>query len=193
MNKRTLLVILLAAALVSAFAAEPQSSPYGKGTPSPTVTPTPRPETLGACRYNSWNPELYGFYGTKDTVIAKLAKIPETAPFSERRVFVQVTQGKSGIEIKLFERQDSGEVAVTVWTKTLKETAHLVCDLDERIMDNKGLNCVGQKVKEALDKLLGKGKKSESLTGVDSPSVAFSPSVNAASGEYVKTVIWLLC
>jgi hypothetical protein len=41
-------------------------------------------------------------------------------------VFVQVTQGKSGIEIKLFERQDSGEVAVTAWTKTSKETAHLV-------------------------------------------------------------------
>jgi hypothetical protein len=169
------------------------SSPY---SPRPlTPTPTPGgPIRNGACRYNSWNPELYGFYGTKETVIGKLEKIPETAPFSERRVFVQVTQGKSGVEVKLFERQDiGGEVTVTTWAKTSKETAHLVCDLDDRIVDNKGLKCVGQKVKEALDQLLGKGEKTGSPGMLGSPEAAFSPSVHEASGDYIKTIIILLC
>jgi hypothetical protein len=192
MKTHRLIAVLFAASLGSGFAAELSRTPSPTTTPTPTPK-SPAPETMGACRYNSWNPELYGFYGTKEAVVGKLAKIPETAPFSERRVFVQVTQGKSGIEIKLFERQDGGKVTVTVWTKTSKETSHLVCDLDERIMDNKGLNCVGQKVKEALDKLLGKGNETESLAGLDSPATAFSPSVNAASGEYVKTLVWLLC
>ena len=129
MNKRILLVTLLVALLGSTFAAE-----YSQ-TPTPTATPTrPPPKPSGACRNNAWNPETYGFYGAKKTILEKLPKIPETAPFADRRVFVQITEGESGVEVKLFERQDNGTFTTTVWTR--EKGGRLICDIDDRIMDN---------------------------------------------------------
>ena len=147
-----LIAVLFAASLSSGFAAELSR------TQSPTPTPTPKspaPKPAGACRYNSWNPSL-SFYGVKKTILEKLPKIPETAPFADRRVFVQITEGESGVEVKLFERQDNGTFTTTVWTRGKGD--HLICDIDDRIMDNKGLDCVGETVKEALGKLLGEGE-----------------------------------
>ena len=152
MKTHRLIAVLFAASLSSGFAAELSR------TQSPTPTPTPKtppPKPAGACRNNSWNPETYGFYGAKKTILEKLPKIPETAPFADRRVFVQITEGESGVEVKLFERQDNGTFTTTVWTRG--KGGRLICDIDDRIMDNKGLDCVGETVKEALGKLLGDG------------------------------------
>jgi hypothetical protein len=187
MKTHRLIAVLFAASLSSGFAAELSR------TPSPTPTPTPKspaPKPVGACRYNSWNPELYGFYGAKKTILEKLPKIPETAPFADRRVFVQITEGESGVEVKLFERQDNGTFNTTVWTRGKGD--HLICDIDDRIMDNKGLDCVGKTVKEGLVNLLGDGKASAPLAA-ETAAAAFSPSVNNASGDYIKTIMIILC
>jgi len=153
-------------------------------------------ELLGAasahaqrCADSSWNPELYSFYGAKGTIIKKVAKIP--AKLSERRVFLQVTQGDSSTDARLYERQDDGTFNVTEWSP--KQTSHLLSDIDDAIITNKGVNCVGEQVKGVLKKELGEGNVSEKVSAPASPKGAFAHPVEKASGDFVKTTIVILC
>jgi len=174
MKKHTLIVTLIAAALVGGALAD---------TPSPAASPGPR------CRASSWDPGLYSFYGAKDTIVEKLASIP--AKLSERRVFVQVTQGDSSADVKLYEQQKDGTFTVTEWTT--KPTSRLLAKIDEAIIANKGVNCVGEQVKDVLAKELKQGKVSNGVAAPASPEAAFAHSVNQASGEFIKSTVIILC
>ena len=158
-------------------------------TESPTPTPTATPITLGGCNRSSWNPELYRLYGAIDTIVEKLSKIP--ADLSGRRVFLQVTQGDSSADIKLYERQKDGTFTVTEWTE--KQTSHLLAEIDQAIVANKGVNCVGEQVKGVLAKELKEGKVSTGVAVPVSPEAAFAHSVKEASGDFIQTTIVILC
>jgi len=141
------------------------------------------------CHQASWNPELYSFYGSKDTILEKLAKIPTN--LSERRVFLQVTQGDSSVDIRLYDRNKDGTYTLTVWTK--KQTPHLITNIDEAICDNQGANCVGEQVKSVLAKELKEGEVTPKVAAPVSPQAAFSHSVKDASGKFIKTTMIILC
>src|SRR5205809_1999124 len=138
MKKNILILTLIAAALLGdASAYDP--SPPAAGSPPPSVAgkplppPPPPPPSGGGgtnCATSSWNPELYSFYGAKGTIVEKLGKIP--AKLSERRVFVQVTQGDSSADVKLYEQQGNGTFTVTEWTTT--QTSSLLADIDKAIV-----------------------------------------------------------
>jgi hypothetical protein len=174
MKKHALIVTLIAAALVGGASAD---------TASPAASPGPR------CKVSGWNPELYSFYGAKDTIVEKLAGIP--ANLSERRVFVQVTQGDSRADVKLYEQQEDGTFTVTEWTT--KPTSRLLADIDKAIVANKGVNCVGEQVKGILGKELKEGKVSKAVAVPASPKAAFADSVKQASGEFIKSTVIILC
>lgn len=175
MKKHTLTVTLIAAALVGgALAAE---------TPLPSASPGPY------CRASSWNPEQYTFYGAKDIIVEKLAKIP--AKLSERRVFLQVTQGDSSAEIKLYEQQKDSTFTIMKWST--RQTSCLLADIDRAIVTNKGVNCVGEQVKDILAKELGEGQVSEAVAAPVSAEAAFAHSVKEASGEFIKSTVTILC
>jgi len=141
------------------------------------------------CRRSSWNPELYSFYGEKGTIVKKLANLP--AKLSEHRVFLQVTQGDSSANIKLYEQQENGTFTVTEWST--KQTSRLLADIDKAIIANKGVNCVGEQVKAILDKQLHAGKVSKEVPAPASPEAAFAHSVNQARGEFIKSAVIILC
>lgn len=141
------------------------------------------------CRRSSWNPELYSFYGAKDAIVEKLANIP--AKLSERRVFLQVTQGESRADAKLYERQKDGTFTVTEWTT--RQTSRLLRDVDKAIVANKGVNCVGEQVKAVLNKQLNEGKTSTAVPAPESPQAAFTHSVKQAMGDFIKTTVIILC
>jgi len=175
MKKHTLIVTLITAALVGgALAAE---------TPLPGASPGPW------CRASSWNPELYTFYGAKNIIVEKLAKIP--AKLSERRVFLEVTQGDSSADVKLYEQQKDGTFTITEWTT--RQTSCLLADIDRAIVTNKGVNCVGEQVKDVLAKELGEGKVAEGVAAPVSPEAAFAHSVKEASGDFIKSTVIILC
>lgn len=142
-----------------------------------------------ACNYSSWNPELYSFYGAKDKIVAKLGNIP--AKLSERRVFLQVTQGDSSADVKLYEQQKDGTFTVTDWTT--RQTSRLLADIDKAIVANKGVNCVGEQVKGVLAKELKEGKVSKDVPAPASPEAAFAHPVKEATGEFIKSTVILLC
>lgn len=142
------------------------------------------------CNDASWNPESYSFYGEKAKIIEKFGKV-STTPLSERRVFLQVTQGKSEADIKLYERAKDGKFTVTEWATP--NTSHLLAQIDRAIVDNKGVNCVGEQVKGILVKELKHGKVTEAIPAPESLKAAFGHSVEKATGEFIKSVIFLLC
>jgi hypothetical protein len=142
------------------------------------------------CNDASWNPESYCFYGAKDKIAEKFGNI-STTKLSDRRVFLQVTQGESKADVKLYERQKDGKFTVTEWTT--KHTSRLLADIDRAIVDNKGVNCVGEQVKSILAKELEKGKVSEAVPAPESFKAAFGHPVNEAKGDFIKSVVFLLC
>jgi len=182
MKRHTLIVTLIASGSLAVAAAE-NPSPSPTLAPSPTASPGPR------CQQMSWSPELYGFYGKKQTVIDKLAQIP--TPISEHRVVVQITQGHATGDVRLFEQQKDGTFTVTQWAT--RQSSDILAGIDKTIMDNKGRDCVGAAIKEVLTKKLGTGKTLEPLAAPGSSKDAFEPSIQAASGDFIKTVIIFGC
>jgi hypothetical protein len=167
MKTPILIIAAMPAALLgSAFGEEPSPSP-----------------PIDACNYSSWNPEAYCFYGEKAKIVDKLSNL-STAKLSERRVYLQITQGESSGDVKLYERQKNGTFTVTEWTTP--DTSHLLTEFDKVIIANKGVNCVGEQIKSLLGKELKQGKVSEGVAPPESFKAAFAHSVNAAKGAFIR-------
>jgi hypothetical protein len=196
MKKHSVIITLIAAGLFGAASAAPLPSnspgPHDSQRPEAGNSEKPEPRTAASpgprCRYSSWNPEVYSFYGEKDVIVKKFATIP--ADLSDRRVFLQVTQGDSSADVKLYEREN-GTFTVTDWTT--KKTSRLLTKIDEAIVANKGEHCVGEKVKLILRKDLGEGKVSTGFAVPDSAEEAFANPVHQASGDFIKTILIILC
>jgi hypothetical protein len=166
MNKQTLVIALTATALFGVASANAQR-----------------------CAQSSWNPEVYNLYGSKEIIVDKLSKLP--LKLSERRVFLQVVQGDSSATIKLFEKQDDGAYTVTEWTA--KQTASLLAAIDEAIVANKGVHCVGEQVKAVLEKELKDGKVLKNIAAPASSAAAFAHAVKEATGDFIKCALHMLC
>ena len=70
---------------------------------------------------------------------------------------------------------------------------HGITEIDKAIIDNKGVNCVGEQVKTVLKKELGKGEVSPPAAAPETPKAAFAHSVKEASGEFIKSTVIVLC
>jgi hypothetical protein len=189
-----LIVSLLAVCGLVIASAEDQSpmpsvSPSATASVSPSPSAYPSPEGTDACNYQSWNPEIYCFYGAKENITEKISRLP--LKLSEHRVFVQITQGDAWAQVKMFELQKDGTFTVTEWEG--KDTFRLACDIDKAIVANKGINCVGEQMKGAIVKALGKGKVSHSVASPETPAAAFGHSIKAAKGDFIKAEVIVAC
>jgi hypothetical protein len=142
-----------------------------------------------ACAVSGWDVEFHSFYGAKTAMVKKLANLP--VKLSDRRVFIQVTQGDSSAGVRLYEQQKDGTFTVTEWAPS--ETARLLVDIDKAIMANKAVNCCGEQVKAVLTKELKEGKVSKGVSAPASPEAAFAHPVKEATGQFIKTTIVILC
>jgi len=164
-------------------------SPSATASVSPSPSVYPSPTGTDACNYQSWNPEIYSFYGAKENITEKVSRLP--LKLSEHRVFVQITQGEAWAQVKMFELQKDGTFTVTEWEG--KDTFRLACDIDKAIVANKGINCVGEQMKAAIVKALGKGKVSNSVASPETPAAAFGHSIKAAKGDFIKSEVIVAC
>jgi hypothetical protein len=178
MKNHTLILTIVAA---SVFIGE---SAYAQSTPTPTPI-----LIAGECRSSSSNTELYGFCGAKGMVLEKLAGLP--TQIVKRRVFIQITQGSTSGEVKLYERQNGGKFTVTTWSKG--QTSALLADVDKTMFDNKGVNCVGEQVTAVLRDKLGEGSVTPDVDAPANPVAAFSHSIKNTEGDFVRTVMVILC
>jgi hypothetical protein len=141
------------------------------------------------CYLSSRDVEAHGFYGTKEIVTDRASKLP--VDLSDRRVFVQVTESGGKTDVKLFDQQKDGSFAITQWLKG--KVPGLLDEIDRTIIKNKGIDCVGKAIENVLKKKLGAGKSIEPLPGPGSSKEAFTPSVQQARGDFIKTVIVFGC
>lgn len=166
-------------------------SPSPSATPSAAPWPSASPDGGGPhCQLHSRNVQLYSFYGTKETVAHNLAHLP--VELSERRVFLQITQGAK-TNIRLFERQKDGSYAVTEWTEA--KAPGLFAEIDNKIIQNQGKNCIGEAIKTLLHKY-GRGKTVASVSANVSPQEAFTASVQGASegpDDFIKGTVIIFC
>ncbi len=182
MKKHTLILTVIAAASLSG------ASIYAQ---SPSPSPSGSPILMWDCANSSQNTELYGFCGKKDSVAEKVAGLP--TEIVNRRVFVQITQGSKGGEVKLFVRKDNNKFTVTRWER--KDTFELLPKIDTAVFENKGLHCVGEKVITKLQQNLKKPTEVQQDVNIPSPEV-FKESVQSTDGtdgETVRTTVWILC
>jgi len=180
MKKHALLLTLSVAAFLGGASVLAQS---------PSPSPSGSPIIKWDCAASSQNTELYGFCGKKDSVAEKVAGLP--TEIVQRRVFVQITQGSKGGEVKLFERKENNKFTVTTWKR--EKTFELLPKIDTAVFENKGLHCVGEKVITKLQQNLKKPTEVQQDVDVPSPEAAFKESVQTTDGEPVRTTVWILC
>ena len=187
----TIAAIVFVASFSAGFCQLPSLSPTPTATPLASAISSAPPAasaTPTVCLRQSWSPETHIFYGSQDIILKKLSDW--SAKPSDHRVFVQVTQGKTSGNVKLFEQSNNGGYTVTEWSP--RETSELIVALDKAIMANKGVNCVGEQMKAVLKKL-GKGKTVQGVAEPASASAAFAHAVKEAQGEFIKTAIIAGC
>jgi len=183
MNRYLPIVGLIAIAFTKiGFSQAPSPSPIASASPSATAPPK-------RCLLSSRDVEAHTFYGTKDIVADRVPKLP--VDLLDRRVFLQITESGEKTDAKLFEQQQDGSFAITQWLKG--KVPGLLDEIDRAIIKNKGIDCVGEAIKNVLKRKLGAGKPAGSLAAPASPKDAFLPSVQQASGEFIKTIMIILC
>ncbi len=148
----------------------------------PSWGQAPRP-----CFLSGWTPELYSFYGSKETIHGRLAAIKDR--LTDRRLFLQLNQGKEGGEVDLFERQEDGSLAVTSWK--VEKTADLLALIDQMILKNHGEKCVGDAVKKMLAEKIRSKPEESKMTG--SIEAALDKSLDKLAGAFSRVCVVVLC
>lgn len=140
------------------------------------------------CEKESWAPEIYTFYGDAETINTKLEKAE--MDLMNRRLYLVVVESEDGATIKLYEKSKTqGNVMVQQWTG--KEASSFISQASKNIMDNKGVNCVGEQTQALFAKM-----SPTDLGDIQSPvstQAAFSHDIKNRSGKYIRTTVFLLC
>jgi hypothetical protein len=154
---------------------------------------------LDGCRKSAWTPEVYTFYGSPDTVRAKLGGLD--FKLAERRVYMYMVESSDSAELALFERPKTDSKSWLVWrwrgapseaSKMLEAEAHLILKLQ-------GRDCVGDATKELLKTL--SPRQEETTTPPTTTEEAFGAAIerNAQQAKqpkdqrYIRATMCLLC
>lgn len=141
------------------------------------------------CKESSISPSVYSFFGTKDIIMQKITDQNFILP--SRRIFVQITRGENSAEVKIFERKENGNYDVSKWTGP--SIGDLYSKLNAVIFSNKGVNCVGEQVKAALNESLTTLEVHKDIPAPESGLAAFAHSVKDTNGDFIETDIYILC
>ncbi len=141
-----------------------------------------------ACEKQSWSPEILSFFGDPETVINKLGAVE--ADLSDRRVFVLTLQTNDSAEIALYERTRPGRVTISRWKGAPSEDFQ--SQVNETIIANKGVHCVGEQTKAIVSRL----PNVQTETDVAAPAnakAAFSHQIRAQGKDYLGASVIILC
>jgi hypothetical protein len=145
-------------------------------------------EGAAGCKAQSWSPEVVSLYGDRQTVIEKLGNFDMDLP--NRRIYMFLLETEQNAELALFEESAQSKYRVSRWKGTPRKD--LRQSVDEAIIQNKGVACVGEQTKaivKKLPELRDEGEIPAPATG----AAAFSHAIRGATGDYVRTTIYLLC
>lgn len=145
------------------------------------------PTYLGPCVAKSWNPEVFDFYGDAASILDKIDDAQ--LELGDRRMYFLLVESQTGAEIRFFERVNDELTAVFSWSG--ESAGDLKTRIGDVILDNHGVNCVGEQLKALVTKNL-----SVQLEGtVPAPTTsraAFAHTIRNNS-EYLRATTALLC
>ena len=155
---------------------------------APGAAQVGEPQSVG-CFEASWSPEIHDLYGDAETILSKMDGLP--MELGDRRVYALMVEGPTSAEVRFFEQVDPENWAILSWQGG--KLGDLPSRLDEVVLKNRGIHCVGEQVKA----LLTSAVKLELQGIVPAPAsarAAFAHPIRAHSkGEFVRASAALLC
>lgn len=146
-------------------------------------------DSPAGCRYNSWTPEVFSFYGDSAAVTAKLQNFDMNLP--DRRVFMFMIETADDAQISLFELAKDGKDEFQLWTWKGKSASDLREKATETILANRGVLCVGEQIKSLV-----KGLNPEDKGKIPAPKTALAAVGHTLKGygsAYLRLTVFLLC
>jgi hypothetical protein len=147
-----------------------------------------------ACYAASFSPEVHHLYGNAKAVLGKLKKLDQV--LKDRRVWGFIVENRKGsAQLVLFKKANKGDEACTVYTASSKSGySSLRGKLDQAILANAGVCCIGEQTSGILSKELGNQLKSRA--GVPAPVsllAAVRHAVQQQNDQYLRVTLLLLC
>jgi hypothetical protein len=145
------------------------------------------PEGPG-CKQDNWQVEEYSFYGNQEDVKAKISKA--NIGLGRRLFFAVAAVGDSG-NINEYERKSGNTYSVRSAEVGAKSARAFSSDVQQAIFDNKGRECVGEKVHQLTSyKAIRFGAPKE--VSIDENTVA-SHAKARSNEDFVGLSVQLLC
>lgn len=147
------------------------------------------PAHLMACKPTSWNPTIFDFYGDAASILDKIDGTE--LQLADRRMYFLLVESASSAEIRFFERVSDELVAVFSWSG--ESAGDLKACIEEAVLANRGVNCVGEQLKMLVTDSLPvtlEGTVPAPLTS----RAAFAHTIrNNGSDGYLRATTALLC
>lgn len=140
------------------------------------------------CEAQSWSPEVISLYGDAETVIDKLSGIEKD--LTTRRVFIFTLETSKKAEIAFYERSSPGKVTISRWSGSPNPSFQN--QVNDAIIANKGVHCVGEQSKAIIQRL-PELRKEEEVSAPVNAKAAFSHQIRAHGNDYLRTSIYLMC
>lgn len=142
------------------------------------------------CIEAAWSPEVLTFYGSSATVAEKLSKVQSN--LLDRRVYLIVSETQGKTEVAFFERKDGENVLLSHWATTSK--INLAATLNERILANAGVSCVGELTKAALKALGANPDEGKVITAPRTALAAYTHATfQQTPDDYVRVTVLFGC
>jgi hypothetical protein len=172
----SLLALLLLAAPVMAQHAETH--------PGSTTDPSE------ACALVSWSPELFSFYGDKNTVLAKFQSLDRN--LLKHRVWAFVVESNNGAKLTFFEL--NGDLkSMDVASATGASFQELSDKITTGLLSNTGSKCAGRFTKGVIQDYTKGQLAHTSIPRPSSAGQAFEYAVSQSEGNYIRATFILLC
>jgi hypothetical protein len=177
------------------------AAPRQKEQNAEAKKPTFKAVSFSGCRWASWEPEVFSFYGDPATVRAKLKNFE--MHLADRRVFMFLVESSQSAQLSLFElakdkddkdsqdtkSKDTDKFHVWIWGG--KSAAELREKATDTILANRGVLCVGEQVKGLV-----KALQPEDKGVVPAPKTAlaaFGHAIKGYNDQYIRLTVFLLC
>lgn len=144
------------------------------------------------CDTSSKEPEVYQFYGDTAKVLQKVEGL--NVGLVKRRMYMLTVESSSGAELRLFEKASNGK-GVEIWNWKGSSLGDLNQQLAAGLLENRGVNCVGEQSKALIKAKLGDALRAEGapVPAPVSARAAFAHPIQDFSGQFVRTTVFLFC
>ncbi len=142
-----------------------------------------------ACAVMAWSPEMFSFYGDKQTVLAKFQALDRD--LLKHRVYAFVVESKDGSSVTFFEQGDGDTMELSSMVgDTFRE---LSGTLERGLLENHGSKCAGMFSKDVVQAHAHGRLARTTVPRPANAGSAFEHALSLSTGSYVRATFFLFC